>query len=147
MPQLPQLALLVARSTQVPPQSVVPDGHVHLPLEHCCPPPHATPQPPQFAGSTDRSTHAPLHSTSGAEQAAWQLPALQTCPIAHCLPQVPQLAGSVPVVVQVLPHSVSPTGQEQDPAAHVAPAGQVVPHVPQCIASEDRSTQAPLQFV
>jgi hypothetical protein len=62
-PQRPQFAVAVCRFTHVPPQSVVPAGHLHVPLAHVAPAPHALPQAPQFAASLPFVTlQVPLQS-------------------------------------------------------------------------------------
>lgn len=73
-PHAPQFETLVARSTQVPAQSVMPTGHVQLPPLHCFPPLQTTPQPPQLVGSVDGSTHTPLQAMVGDWQEVTQLP-------------------------------------------------------------------------
>jgi hypothetical protein len=60
---------------------------------HIAVPPHASPQPPQLAGSVLVSVQLPLHSVAMPEQ-AWQLPLTQDWPVAQALPQPPQLFGS-----------------------------------------------------
>jgi hypothetical protein len=51
LPQLPQLALLCLRSTQVPSQLVVPLGHTQAPALQTSPPRQRLPQAPQLFGS------------------------------------------------------------------------------------------------
>ena len=45
-------------------------------------------------------------------------------------------------------HATSPAGQTQAPETHVEPIGQSLPHWPQLLGSEERSTQPrfPPQF-
>lgn len=78
-PQLPQLLLLLVRSTQAPPQPVI-AAPQQTPAEQVVPAPHAVLQPPQWFESVCSSTHAP---------------AQQVEPAAQALPHMPQLAGSV----------------------------------------------------
>jgi hypothetical protein len=42
--------------------SVMSEVHAHSPEVHAAPAPHASPQPPQFAGSVAASMHAPPQS-------------------------------------------------------------------------------------
>jgi hypothetical protein len=76
LPQEPQLAGLLVRSRQVPPQSVWPAGQPQAPLVQIFPPEQTT--PPQV--------HGPLEQTSLSP---------------HALPQSPQFDGSVLVSTQV----------------------------------------------
>ena len=48
VPQRPQLLASFKVSTQVPLHRVVPLGQLQTLFEHCWPPVHAMPQPPQF---------------------------------------------------------------------------------------------------
>jgi hypothetical protein len=50
-PQVPQSALLVDRSAQMPLQSVVPEGHAQSPLVQMRLPPHTCEQKPQLFSS------------------------------------------------------------------------------------------------
>jgi hypothetical protein len=52
-PQAPQLLLLVLRLTQMPPQLVVPVGHMHTPLVHVAPIGHVRPHIPQLLVSLE----------------------------------------------------------------------------------------------
>jgi hypothetical protein len=45
----------------------MPLGHAQPPPVQVWPPVHATPQPPQFAGSSASDTHAPLQSVSAPQ--------------------------------------------------------------------------------
>jgi hypothetical protein len=65
---LPQCFGSFTRSTQVPSQLVKPPLQValHTPELQTLPAPHATPQPPQFAGSFAMFTHAEPHRSSVA---------------------------------------------------------------------------------
>jgi hypothetical protein len=59
--QVPQWAGSEFVSTQVPPQSVSPCGHWHVPA-HTIPPVHVLPQTPQFDESFEVFTHVPPQS-------------------------------------------------------------------------------------
>ena len=61
MPQLPQLAVFDAMSTQAVPQAVRPAVHVQVLLLQLCPVGHMVPQAPQFSSFDVVSTHASLH--------------------------------------------------------------------------------------
>ena len=59
---VPQFALSLFTSTQVPPQSTVPEAQLAVlalqtPLSHVCPVAQALSQLPQCAGAADSSTH------------------------------------------------------------------------------------------
>ena len=57
MLQPPQLFGSLVVSTHLPLHEVPLLGHEHLPALQLVPPPHATPQPPQFALSVAGSMH------------------------------------------------------------------------------------------
>lgn len=145
VPQAPQFALSVARFTHVPPHDTCPDGHSHAPAAHAVPPEHLTPHAPQLALSPVVSTHAPPHETRPTGQAAMQRPNEHDSLAAQAWPHVPQLFGSVPSFTHALPHAVSPRRQTQRPARHSFVPSQALPQAPQFVASDARSTQAPLQ--
>lgn len=68
VPQAPQLASSLVRSTQVPPQQVsdapqTEPPHVHVPPTHVSPLAQAFPQVPQLAESVWISTQTPEQST------------------------------------------------------------------------------------
>jgi hypothetical protein len=58
VPHMPQLLLLVVRSTQMPLQSEKPLGHLQVPAWHVSPPVHVVPHLPQSVVLVCRSTHA-----------------------------------------------------------------------------------------
>jgi hypothetical protein len=72
LPHVPQLFESLVRSTQFPPQLVVPGGHVHVPDEHVWPPLQTFPHEPQLFWSVVKSMHTPLHSFVPCGH--WQLP-------------------------------------------------------------------------
>jgi hypothetical protein len=59
---------------------------------------HVVPHAPQFFGSFERSTQAPLQVDLPSPQA--HEPAEQTSPAAHAFAHAPQLAGSLDVSMQ-----------------------------------------------
>jgi hypothetical protein len=90
VPQTPQLALSVCRSTQDTPHAASPAPHVswHMPATHCWLPAHCTPQPPQLFGSVCVFAHPAPHADSPAGQL--QAPAEQLSPARHAFPHAPQ---------------------------------------------------------
>lgn len=70
LPQPPQFAVFVARSTQLPEHAVSPPPQVnpHPSEEQDSPGAQALPHCPQLAGSTLVSTHEPLHCARPASQ-------------------------------------------------------------------------------
>ena len=74
---------------------------VHAPLVQTSPVPHATPHPPQFAGSVPSLTQTPPHEVSPSPQTDVQVPEVQTCPLEHTIPHPPQLFTSLAKFVQV----------------------------------------------
>ena len=103
LPQVPQFASLVARSTHESPQSVwAPQFVAHSPLEQTSPPWQVFPQVPQLAAEPWRSTQLPL-------QLVW--PCGQHRPSVHvpaqAEPHLPQLARSVLVSKHLQSHSSS----------------------------------------
>jgi hypothetical protein len=134
-PHAPQFCGFVVRSTQVPPQRVVPAGQPHVPFKHSWPTVQALPQAPQFLGSLTGFTHAPLQLVSvphglgggppsGAVPAS--LPGMamgEHAPLKHTLTAVlqavvqePQWAGSEPRLVQT---PFGPGGQKTSPGWQV----------------------------
>jgi hypothetical protein len=61
---------------------------------------------PQFFGSFEVFTHAPLQSVSSLEQLLLHAPLEQTSPSAQVVLQSPQWSGSLFVSMQALPHRV-----------------------------------------
>jgi hypothetical protein len=74
---------------------------------------HAALARPHALGSTEVSTHWPLHSLNWARH--WQLPALQACAAVHATPHAPQFNGFVFGLMQTLPHAMSGDGHLHDP--------------------------------
>jgi hypothetical protein len=105
------------------------------------------PQRPQFAGSVDGSTHAPLHSVRPVPQLETHVPLSQTWPAAHARPHPPQLAGSLRVSMHRPVHSARPPVQLQRPAAQAWSRRHAAPQTPQCSGFVCRSTQAAEQLV
>src|SRR6185437_13686321 len=107
LPQLPQLALSVAKFAQYafPLASVhwvslgwqvVP----HAPAEQTWPWAHALPQLPQFWPSDWGFTQVPLQASCPVAQKRLHCPLVQTSPGAQALPQLPQFWASVWVSTQ-----------------------------------------------
>jgi hypothetical protein len=116
LPQSPQFAVLVARSTQVPLQLSLPSPHdvLQLPLLQTSPALHAVSQSPQYDGLLSRSTQTLLPSLSQPTKLLSQVnahaPALQrAAPLegaSHTWPHAPQLLTFVPLMLmQPLPQS------------------------------------------
>ena len=66
-------------------------------------------------------------------------------PEGQAWPQAPQFRLSVAVLVQLLPHPVSPGGQAQAPCVQASPAPHAWPHAPQLALSVCTLVQAPPQ--
>ena len=120
-PHAPQSLELLVKSTHDPEQLVSEPHPPHDPPLHAVPAAHATPQPPQFEGSSDVFTHAPPH-TSGLP--AGQVHALPThdADVGHVVPHAPQLFASFVVSTHAPPHDVSPVAHTQLPPVHTSPA-------------------------
>ena len=155
----PQWALLVAGSTQVPPQSTRPAWQVRpqVPLEHTFPaaqtapalPPWQSPVAPQWALLVDGSTQVPPQLTRPAWQVRPQVPLEHTFPAAQTAPALPPwqspvapqwtllVAGST----QAPPQSTRPAWQvrPQVPTRHICPATQTTAQSPQWAGSFVRS--------
>jgi hypothetical protein len=101
------------------------------------------PHAPQFFGSFERSTHAPLHVPLPSPQA--HDPPEHTSPAAHAFAHAPQFAGSLEVSMQDCPHCVRPVLQPaaHRPRSHTWFAAHVVPHAPQFFGSVRRFEQTP----
>jgi hypothetical protein len=149
LPQLPQLAVLVARLTHAPEQLVSPAAQetVQALFTQDCPPPQTMPQPPQLLGSVwvfaQKKRLLLPHNVCPAEQTAPQVPATQVCPTGQTLRQEPQWLGSVPVFTHTPLHTVPPAQKEvtQTPLVQVVPALHTVPHAPQLFWSVCSFTQ------
>jgi hypothetical protein len=130
-PQAPQFAGLVAVSTQVPPQSVVPVGQPQAPPMQTLPPLQVVPQAPQLALSDLVSTHEPPQLVRVPAQLAPQVPTEQTWPAVQAVVHEPQWAGSAFTSTQVPEQSRLPGSQTQAPFEQILPPEQVVPQAPQ----------------
>jgi hypothetical protein len=123
------------------------DDHMHEPLMHGCRLAHAMPQPPQFSGSLDVSTHAPKHVTPVVHVTPQLLPS-QVAVSYFATGQASQREPQVLIDV-LLTHwplqSCWPDLQPHTPVVHTLPPVQMVPHVPQLALSLKRSTQRPEQ--
>jgi hypothetical protein len=88
LPQPPQLALLVCRSTHVPEQSVFPPAHSHDEFTHTFPAVHAVLQSPQWLVELVVSTHDAPHIVSAPVHT--QLPSMHCFAAPHAVAQLPQ---------------------------------------------------------
>jgi hypothetical protein len=135
--QAPQLLMSLLVSTQLPLQSVEPEGqpNTQVPAAHESPVAQALPQLPQFIGSVLVFTHALPHWVSGGWHfgGVTHIELWQTCPMAQQAPL----------------QSTWPDGQlfTQLPPEHDWFWAQVRLQAPQLDESELRLTQRPLQFV
>jgi hypothetical protein len=93
VPQVPQFALFVLRSTQLPLQSTVPAAQVQLPPWQTRLPVQIWPQKPQLFLLVCRLTHALPHLASPAEQFGEHVPRLHAYPAMQRFPHMPQLVG------------------------------------------------------
>ena len=130
-PQPPQFPMSTLRSTQVPPHTLCPVGHSHLPATQVAPVAHTLSQLPQFV-VVARSTQTPAQGPAPVGHS--HLPATQVAPVAHTLSQLPQLALSVVRSLHTSPHADLPLGHAQLPAAHSHPERHALPQLPQCFA-------------
>jgi hypothetical protein len=112
-PHIPQFAVLVCRSTQLPPHTVF--GAMQPPLQtpdvQLCPGAHERLHPPQLAGSLARFAHAAPQSTVSAGQAPsvgaiW--PSISELPSRPPPPSLPPVPSSG---VDELPQPRSPTNE------------------------------------
>jgi hypothetical protein len=142
VPQAPQLALFVDKSTQTEPRPTgqldkPPSPHpaTQAPSEHVVPRPQPIPQPPQLALSFCGFTHVAPQRRSPAAQA--HMPPLHVAPFGHWTPHALQLSVLLVVSTQLLLQSVSPAphDSEHTPFEHTSPAGQTFPHAPQLAGS------------
>src|SRR5450432_1757198 len=95
LPHVPQLAVLVIKSTHAPEQLVCPPPQAQAPLAQLCPAVHALAHMPQLAVLVIKSTHAPEHAVVLPLHVAAHAPDEQTRPAVQALPQPPQFIGSV----------------------------------------------------
>ena len=167
-PPVPPDTQEVPVTRQIPPQSLCPDGHTHVPEpEQTRPPAHAAPHAPQLAVLVRRSVSQPLLATPSqlpkptAQVPTPQTPTMQTGVALgglHVTPQPPQLFTSEPRTLRSHPLAAM-RSQSAVPAAHVSPQtplmqygvpsadGQTVVQLPQCSGSLARMTQLPEQLV
>jgi hypothetical protein len=148
VPQVPQFAALVVRSTQTPAQLVVPGGHAQLPFEQTRFPAQFCAQKPQLALSFWRSTQVLPHRARPDPQLVEHTPLEHTRPAAQRVVQVPQCWRLVPrskhawaIPGPPTAHAVWSPGHEHAPLVHAPPAGHAVPHAPQLALLVWRSTQ------
>lgn len=109
VPHMPQFAVSVSRSMQMPVQAVCPAGHVHVLAEQVCPPAHAIPHAPQLRSSLRVSMHPPAHIICPAGQVIAppvHAPAEHICVALHIVVHAPQWFGSVRVFTHVPLHVV-----------------------------------------
>ncbi len=81
---------------------------VQMPLTQLCPATHTWLQAPQWTTLVARSTHAPPHWLSPAEQAEAHEPAWQIVPAGQTTPHAPQFAGSLWVLTHDALQATSP---------------------------------------
>jgi hypothetical protein len=123
-------------------------GQTHVEAMQERPPPHATPQPPQLAGSLVKSTQLWPHAAYGAVQPPTHDPAWQKLVAPEqTLPQPPQFCGSLSSTRQTPSQTVLPAGQTHDPEMHAWPPPQARSQLPQWFGSVAVSTQATPQLV
>jgi hypothetical protein len=108
---VPQFAPSLEVLVQAPLQKVSPAGQTHAPSWQVCPPTHALPHAPQFAGSLVRSMQATPHGVYPALQSKLQVLAVHAgwawaMLVVHAVEHDPQCAGSLVVSAQVDPQSV-----------------------------------------
>jgi hypothetical protein len=147
VPHVPQLVLLVLRSTQLPLQSTVPGAQVHWAPWQTRLPAQIWPQKPQLFLLVCRSTHAFPHLANPVEQFGEHVPPLHTNPGMQRLLHAPQSTGDDVRSTQTGPHCVSPAGQEHEPLRQLTLNGQAFPQVPQLRLSVCRFRHEPMQLV
>jgi hypothetical protein len=136
------------RSTHEPPQLWRPSGQLHEPLKQLLPAAHATPQPPQFAGSEAVATHDCPQAVSPEVHVAAQCPSEQTWPEGQAVPHAPQFIGSAETSTHAPLQEVAPGRQpEHLPSLQATRAGHAEPQLPQLAMSALGSMQVPLQGV
>jgi hypothetical protein len=171
-PQAPQFAgSLVGSAQYIPPPAAaqatgidgghpVPPVPPQMPPTHMAPAGHATPQPPQLAGSLSRFVHI---SPPGPKQPFGigppqvidvpppHIPFWHATPDGQTMPQFPQLLGSLIMSVQIGPCGLGHIfglsgGQVVEPPPHIpfwhaTPIGQTTPQPPQFAGSLERFVQ------
>ncbi len=154
-PHTPQFSGSLVRSVHVPSHAVCGAVHavcpMHWPPMHAAPP-QSFPQEPQLLESLSVSVQLPPQQDGDV-------------PVVHAVPHTPQLLMSVamsvqpsapqqpgvskPSSVQSLPHApqfrTSLVVSEHEDEQHDCIPMQAFPHVPQFFASDDVSSQVPLQ--
>lgn len=105
VPHAPQLVGSVRVSTQLPPQSVRPGPHEHVPETHAAVAGHLIPHAPQLRLSELTSTQRPPHDVVGGMHA--HCPALQAADGGQIVPQPPQCKTLDPRSTQLPPHFVA----------------------------------------
>ena len=146
-PQPPQFAGFEWRSTQKPPQSCAPSGHVHEPPRQNEPPLHACPHIPQSEELFCVSTQALPHVFCHGVQLVSHEPELQTVSGAQAVSHDPQWDGSFARSTQTPLHLFIPAGQLQLPWMQSVPPVHAVPHPPQWFGSDCSSMHAPAHAV
>jgi len=109
----------VLEGTHTPLQSDCPDGHEHVPVEHCSPPGQGRSHAPQFRLLESVSTQAWSHAVSPGVHDAAHRPWLQKGvePL-QITPQPPQFDASVVTSTHAPAHASVPFAQEQWPPVH-----------------------------
>jgi hypothetical protein len=152
VPHAPQLLTSVPRTlTHVPLQSVWPEGQLHVPALHVCPPLQACPQLPQLALSVCLFVQAPLQRSGSAAVGHWQVPFWQVSYDGHAMTHVPQWFESDVRRAHVPPQfvwpPVHPVAHANAPASEGVHTGvgsvQLTPHPPQ-LDFEERSVAHPV---
>jgi len=150
-PQSPQWRSFLRVSTQPPPQSRVPLGHIVVARTHALPlqiwpTVHAVPHAPQFVELDFVSTHAVPHLVRPGLQA--HAPATQASLSAQTLPQSPQLLKSFCTSRHAPAQVFAVLGHAQAPPTHAGvPAPQVFPQPPQFRGSVFVSVHVPPHVV
>lgn len=119
-------------STQLRPHCTVPpQSATQAPRRQTRPGAQATPQAPQFAGSSASATHAPPHDVEPAGQT--HRPAVQVWLGAQTAPQAPQLRASSSSITHARPHAVRPALHDDahEPRSQTVVALQAISHLPQ----------------
>jgi hypothetical protein len=149
VPHVPQLPMLVWRSTQVPLHIESPVAHpvVQTLFTHSSPIMQRLPQPPQLRGSLVGSMHAPPHIVVPVLQV--QALDAQVAPVGHAVPHAPQSSGSFVRLTHELEQLVRPDAHVvvQTPAEQTWPVVQAFPQAPQLFTSPEVFVQTPLQRV
>ena len=134
-------------SAQLAPQAVVPATQPHAPAAQIWRAPQVRPHPPQFAGSSVTSVHAPPHTSCAPGQT--QAPARHAPISGQMVAHAPQFTLSRLTSTQLAPHAASGGAQlvAHVPRVQTWPAAHARPHPPQFAASALTSTHLPAQDV